>query len=101
MGGDPARFWTLTPAVAFREMMALTDRRKEAYRLAGWQAWHNALWQRINAKKFPDLAKVMDASPRKASPGHRDTQNPDIMFANMKAIYLAFGGDPETLKTLQ
>lgn len=98
LGGDPARFWTLTPSVAMREIKALSDHRRESYRLAAWQAWHTALWQRVAAKKFPKLSDVTDFRDRK--PSH-EKQSPEIMFANMKAVYLAFGGDPSVLKTLQ
>lgn len=99
LGGDPERFWHLTPAVVSRETKALVSKRKEAYRLAAWQSWHTALWQRIDHRKFPKLQDVMAVG--QAKPRTVQKQSQDVILANMKAVFLMFGGDPETLRTLQ
>lgn len=98
LGGDPERFWHLTPAIVSRETMALVVKRKETYRLAAWQSWHTALWHRIDHRKFPRLQDVLDVGGKPARP---ERQSQDVILANMKAIYLMHGGDPETLRTLQ
>lgn len=61
-------------------------------------AWHIEAFART--KKLPKLKDIIGKASRKpAKP--KAPQGPDEQFVNMKAIFLAFGGDPEVLKTLQ
>ena len=85
-GCDPARFWTITPAEAAREMQGRTTVRRHEQQQMAWLAWHIEALART--KKLPPLKDMM-GPPRR--PGTR--QDPDIMLANLK---LAFGFVGET-----
>lgn len=80
-GGDPERFWTVTPRQASREMQAMAARRRHDQNQFGWLAWHIEALART--KKLPPLKDMMGA-PRKPRP----PQDPEIMIANIK---MAFG----------
>ena len=85
-GCDPARFWTITPAEAAREMRGrATVRQREQQQLA-WLAWHIEALART--KKLPPL-KDMVGSKRPRG----ETQDPEVLIANLK---LAFGYSGET-----
>ena len=94
-GFDPARFWNITPREIDRELRAAHKRREiEAdERIA--LAWHIEAFART--KKLPKLQDIIGKGSRRKS----GRQSPDVQLANMKALFLAFGGNPEDLKTLQ
>lgn len=58
-------------------------------------AWHIVALDRT--KKLPKLESLLISNRRPV--GRRQT--PDEHLVAMKSIFLAFGGDPEELKTLQ
>lgn len=94
LGLEPDRFWQLTPREISRETRARIKclDREQAER--AWLAWHIAALPM--AKKFPDLKTFMAVkdAPRKKS----KSQSPEEQWANMKAIFLAFGGSPQELE---
>jgi hypothetical protein len=85
-GCDPARFWTITPAEAAREMRGRASVRRHEQQQMAWLAWHIEALAR--SKKMPSLQEMTGA---KARP--REPQDPDVMLANLK---LAFGYPGET-----
>lgn len=93
-GFDPARFWVITPKEVDREMLAaLRSREREAdERIA--LAWYIVALDRT--KKLPKLEALL---PSRNS--NRQRQTPEQHLVAMKSIFLAFGGDPAELKTLQ
>lgn len=58
-------------------------------------AWHIIALDRT--KKLPKLETLMIG----ARPGNGRRQTPEEHLIALKSIFLAFGGDPEELKTLQ
>lgn len=87
-GLDPARFWTITPAEAAREMRGrATARRHEQQQLA-WLAWHIEALART--KKLPPLREMMGEKTTKSGP-----QDPEVLLANLK---LALGFTGETMQ---
>jgi hypothetical protein len=98
-GFDPARFWNITPREVEREMTAARKRREIEADERMSLAWYIAAFTRVEAKKFPKLKDVIGKRARQSQPS--EPQSPDVQLANMKAMFLAFGGDPEDLKTIQ
>lgn len=96
-GFDAARFWNITPREIDREMRAAMKRREIEADERMSMAWHIAAFTRVDHKKFPKLKDVLG----RVSRGTPKPQSPDVQLANMKAMFLAFGGNPEDLKTLQ
>ena len=96
-GFDPARFWTITPREVERELRAAHRRREIEADERLSLAWHVEAFART--KKLPKLQDIIGKSSRQRHPSR--PQSPDEQLANMKAIFLAFGGNPEDLKTLQ
>ena len=85
-GGDPARFWALTPAEVCREVRATANRRRREHDERAWLAWHIAALGRT--KKMPKLSDLMSKNlERRTMP-----QTPEQIEANLK---LAFGYKPE------
>lgn len=93
-GLDPARFWVITPKEIDREMLGINrSREREAdERIA--LAWYIVALDRT--KKLPKLETLL---PSRNTP--RQRQTPEQHLVAMKTIFLAFGGDPAELKTLQ
>jgi hypothetical protein len=60
-------------------------------------AWHIEAFART--KKLPKLQDVIGKKSRQRKPS--GPQSLDEQLANMKTLFLAFGGNPEELKTLQ
>ena len=82
-GGDPARFWTITPTEAAREMRGRATVRRHEQQQVAWLAWHGEALART--KKLPPLKDVMGDGRRRG-----ERQDPEILMANLK---LAFGFD--------
>lgn len=82
-GCDPARFWTITPREAAREMRGMAYRNRVEQDRTAWLAWHVEALART--KKLPPLKDMMVAKSR-GSAGK--TGDPEILVANLK---LAFG----------
>lgn len=61
-----------------------------------WLAWHIAALGR--AKKLPKLHELQTGKKKRRQPGRK--QSSEIQLAQMKAIFLAFGGDPKDLVKL-
>ena len=93
-GFDPARFWEITPREVDREMAGVVrNREREAdERIA--LAWYIVALDRT--KKLPKLETLLPSRTRV-----RQRQTPEEHLVAMKTIFLAFGGDPAELKTLQ
>jgi hypothetical protein len=94
-GLEPGRFWQITPKEVDREMLGARKRieREADERMS--LAWHIVALDRT--KKLPKLETLLIATRRPA--GRRQT--PEEHLVAMKSIFLAFGGDPEELKTIQ
>lgn len=58
-----------------------------------WLAWHIAALGR--AKQLPKLHTLQTGKKRRHQNGRK--QSPEIQLAQMKALFLAFGGDPKDL----
>lgn len=86
-GCDPARFWTVTPAVAAREMRGMATRRTHESQRDAWLAWHIEALART--KKLPPLKDMMGGKKRRTN----GAQDREILLANLK---LAFGFTGET-----
>jgi hypothetical protein len=86
-GCDPARFWTITPAEAAREMRGRASVRRHEQQQMAWLAWHIEALAR--SKKMPSLQEMTGAKSARS----REPQDPDVMLANLK---LAFGYPGET-----
>jgi hypothetical protein len=93
VGQEPGRFWTLTPREIAREMAATLTRLTREQDERAWAVWHVAALGRV--KKMPKLHEMQSGKRRRAASGRR--QSSEIQLAQMKAIYLAFGGDPKEL----
>lgn len=59
-----------------------------------WLAWHIAAL--FKAKKLPKLHELKSGKKRRNAPLSRK-QSSDVQLAQMKAIFLSFGGDPKDL----
>jgi hypothetical protein len=81
-GCDPARFWTITPAEAAREMKGRAAMQRREHEQFAWLAWHIEALSRM--KKLPPLSDMTGA---RRSASHQP-QDPDVLVANLK---LAFG----------
>lgn len=93
-GSDPARFWNITIREADREMRGIQKRMEREADERMSLAWHIVALDRT--KKLPKLETLLRASSRQ-----KRQQTPDEHLVAMKSIFLAFGGDPRELKTLQ
>jgi hypothetical protein len=93
-GNDPARFWVLTFREIDREMRAAVKRREREGDERVWLAWHIVALDRT--KKLPKLETLLSSGRRSSTP-----QTPEEHELALKAIFLAFGGDPNDLRTLQ
>lgn len=61
------------------------------------RAWHAYVSGTIaHWKKVPTLAEFMQI--KKAAPRTTRRQSPEVQLAQMKAAFIAFGGDPDDLK---
>lgn len=93
IGQEPGRFWKLTPAEIAREIAATLKRLTREQDDRAWLAWHIAALGRF--KKMPKLHEMQSGKRRRAASGRR--QSSEIQLAQMKAMFLAFGGDPKEL----
>lgn len=91
-GFDPARFWEVTVKEIDREMGGAMKARDREANERMWLAWHIVALDRT--KKLPKLETLL-IKPRAA--GRPRRQTPEQMVVAMKAIFLAFGGDPAEL----
>ncbi len=67
-GGEPDRFWRLTPRETRREIAAHITRHKREHVERAWTAWHIAALPRL--KRFPDFRQFVrppDEAPRAQS----------------------------------
>lgn len=96
IGAEPGRFWTLTPREIAREMSATLNRLTREQNDRAWMAWHVAALGR--AKKMPKLHELQMGKKRRRSPSK--PQSSEIQLAQMKALFLAFGGDPKELAAI-
>lgn len=94
-GFEPGRFWQITPKEVDREMLGARKRLEREADERMSLAWHIVALDRT--KKLPKLETLLISHRRPA--GRRQT--PDEHLVAMKSIFLAFGGDPEELKTIQ
>ena len=94
-GLEPERFWQITPSEVDREMRGTRKRieREADERMS--LAWHIVALDRT--KKLPKLETLLIGG----KPGNRRRQSSDEHLVAMKSIFLAFGGNPEELRTLQ
>lgn len=92
-GFEAARFWKITPKEVEREMHGAGLRREREHNERAWLAWHIVALDRT--KKLPKLETLL-ISGKQARP-----QTPEEHELALKAIFLAFGGDPKDLRTLQ
>jgi hypothetical protein len=69
-------------------------RAENEQRARAWLAWNSGTIG--NWKKIPSLAEFMQI--KKAAPRPARRQSPEIQLAQMKAAFIAFGGDPDDLK---
>lgn len=94
-GFDPARFWDITPKEIDREMRGAMQRlEREADERMSF-AWHIVALDRT--KKLPKLESLLTGAKGRRT----KAQTPDELLVAMKTIFLAFGGDPAELKTIQ
>lgn len=76
-----------------REFRATAMIREREHNERAWLAWHIVALDRV--KKFPDLEKLL------IRPEAKRRQTPEEQEAALKALFLAWGGNPEELRTLQ
>lgn len=95
LGFDAARFWHITPKELDREMRGARKRLEREADERMSLAWHIVALDRT--KKLPKLETLLigGKSPRGKA------QTPEEHLVAMKTIFLAFGGDPAELKTIQ
>lgn len=91
-GLDPARFWDVTVKEVDREIGGMMKARDREANERMWLAWHIVALDR--SKKLPKLETLLI---KQRSPVRPRPQTPEQKFAAMKAIFLAFGGDPAEL----
>jgi hypothetical protein len=94
-GFDPGRFWQITPMEADREMKGAMRRLEREADERMSLAWHIVALDRT--RKLPKLESLLIGN----RPGNGRRQTPEEHLIALKSIFLAFGGDPEELKTLQ
>lgn len=94
MGGDPDRFWRLTPRETQREFEAMGRKAENEHRARAWLAWNTATMP--NWRKIPSLADFLQI--KKSAPRIAPRQSADVQLAQMKAIHVAFGGNPDDFK---
>lgn len=94
-GFDPARFWDITPKEIDREMRGAMQRMEREADERMSLAWHIVALDRT--KKLPKLETLMISGSRRRT----KAQTPEEHIIAMKTIFLAFGGDPAELKTIQ
>ena len=94
-GFEPGRFWQITPKEVDREMLGARKRLEREADERMSLAWHIVALDRT--KKLPKLETLLISTRRPA--GRRQTHEEHLVA--MKSIFLAFGGDPEELKTIQ
>jgi hypothetical protein len=86
-GLKPGEFWTLTPYETRICMEGEAERRKAEYRLALFEAWHSAAFQR--AKRMPKLQNVM----KQVSKGNKKRDlTPDQIWAGFRMHNAAMRG---------
>lgn len=83
----------MTPLELAREMSATLARLTREQDDRAWIAWHIAALGR--AKKLPKLHEMQTGRKRRKAPSRK--QSSEIQLAQMKAIFLAFGGVPNEL----
>lgn len=93
-GLDPERFWKLTPREIARETLSHIRLLEREHDERAWLAWHIAALPR--ERKFPRLKQLMSQRKKPKKP-----QSPDIQLAQMRAMFLAFGGDPKELENIK
>lgn len=85
-GLKPAEFLACTPFETYEWCKAQAQRECSAYKLALFEAWHTAVFQR--QKKLPNLSKIMkrldQPTPIKCTP--------DELARKARQITLAMGG---------
>jgi hypothetical protein len=96
LGFDPERFWQITLREVDREMRGARKRLEREADERMSLAWHIVALDRT--KKLPKLETLLIGNK-----GTRNSrrQTPEEHLVAMKSIFLAFGGNPEELKTLQ
>jgi hypothetical protein len=95
-GLEPGRFWLITPREVDREMRGTKRRLEREADERMSLAWHIVALDRT--KKLPKLETLLIGNK---GTRNRRRQTPDEHLVAMKSIFLAFGGNPEELKTLQ
>ena len=95
LGFDAQRFWQITPKEFDREMRGARKRLEREADERMSLAWHIVALDRT--KKLPKLETLLISgkSPRGKA------QTPEEHVVAIKTIFLAFGGDPAELKTIQ
>ena len=93
VGGDPDRFWRLTPRETKRELGAIAKRAEREQQGRAWLAWMTATLP--HWKKVPSLRDFMQV---KKLARRSERQSPEIQLAQMKAAFVGFGGNPEDFK---
>ena len=78
IGGDPGRFWAITPREIRRETKAMAAIKREDHDKTAWLAWHIAVLTRMDHKKFPPLEKMLS---------RKRQQTREEIEANLKAIF--------------
>lgn len=73
-------------------MVARQNHRRDEL---AWLAWHTAALTR--ARKMPKLKDMLSTARTRP----RERQSAEVQEAMIKAMFLAYGGDPEELKRLQ
>lgn len=94
-GFDPARFWAITPKEVNRELHGALRRREREADERMSLAWHVVALDRT--KKLPKLETLLSGGGKR-QPAQ---QTPEQHLIAMKSIFLAFGGDPDELRTVQ
>lgn len=79
-------FWRSTPHETRMYVMARVEQRRDTFRLAIWQAWHAAAFDRT--KRLPSLDSILS----RMEPQKRKPQTPDEMVNVIRKINDMFGG---------
>lgn len=95
LGFDPERFWQITLLEVDREMRGARKRLEREADERMSLAWHIVALDRT--KKLPKLETLLISG----KPPRGKAQTPEEHLVAMKTIFLAFGGDPAELKTIQ
>lgn len=94
-GFDAERFWQITPKEVDREMHGYLRRMEREADERMSLAWHIVALDRT--KKLPKLETLMISGRKRRT----KAQTPEEHVIALKTIFLAFGGDPAELKTIQ